>query len=548
MILPCPLCQARFDVPDELLDKPGTIIRCPKCKFSFALRDQFAGSQGTPGADTDPAVDQALVDAVREAAAEELDEDTAPTDVDISPELVERVRAEAAAHGGTVDEEADVSDTAPTQRMSRSPSTDDAEPAAEEIELEEVDPEVRPLTPEELAKLNVDEIVDADDLAQLAETSGETEARARLNPKAEAEAAGQWPSIIVEDHLLASAATDREPEAKSQEPSAEKVLARQRQAYEQAHRRAVAAQRAVNALSASGPGGRADPAKLARAQKELRLALTQLQIAQQRYEKAQAEFAKLQREAAQQPAEQASISSPAPVTSQASAPAAGAGSAPASPGSGGLPSPGVGVSAHSGVTAEDEVLEPERIGASRGWMWGLGGLVVLAVGAVAAYFALRGSPEPAVQKGARTSQGTRTVWQDLDLRRRRVKLVRRPGRSPVVVVEAVLTNKSKSHEFRNPFIEARLLESGRVTDSMVVPCGGAFDEKAVVEIVNEAGRQGFETALRKLVARTAATIVARPNGGQVVCQAVLFPSTPSGESIEVRVRVDQNKTIAAPAE
>ncbi len=72
MILPCPLCQARFNVPDEKVTGPGTKIQCPKCKFTFVIKAPGASvASETPRTDTDPAIDPALAKAVADEARQE---------------------------------------------------------------------------------------------------------------------------------------------------------------------------------------------------------------------------------------------------------------------------------------------------------------------------------------------------------------------------------------------------------------------------------------------------------------------------------------------
>ena len=147
MILPCPLCQARFSVPDEQIKGPATKIRCPKCRFTFIIRPQATEEEQKkqPTSDTDPAI-SANVAALMQ---EEPSPDSAdPTDADIDPNLAKQIRQEALQN---------------------------APDAAAElgIELNEVEPDAKILSPEELAKLKDVEIIDADDLAQVSETAGE---------------------------------------------------------------------------------------------------------------------------------------------------------------------------------------------------------------------------------------------------------------------------------------------------------------------------------------------------------------------------------------
>ena len=152
MILPCPACKARFMVPDERITPKGIKIRCPKCRFVFIMKAQKkAAAAAGPPATASGSIGGAT--------------------------------AASGAIGGA--------EPAPRKK-----------PAKRRAPTEQ---EVAGLSPEELAALEQEEIVDMDDLAQATEQSGTA-----FNPNIKQEhfqlPGDEGPSVMIDDSLLSAAA------------------------------------------------------------------------------------------------------------------------------------------------------------------------------------------------------------------------------------------------------------------------------------------------------------------------------------------------------
>ncbi len=615
MILPCPLCQARFNVPDDKISGPGTKIQCPKCKFTFVIKT----SSGTSPAmeetksptDTDPAIDPALASAVVEEAKAHAEKDQAkaseqsakaqaapkapvvsgPRDrsrdtvetprVSISPDTLETAidtsdknsnnKEGVVAQKESKDLDAPVpmatipthtkedseepegqEDKSPTEvdidpelaRRVREEAAAQAPDAVAELELEEVEAEVHPLTPEELAQIPDAEILDADDLAQLAETAGETEVEAKLSPKVEAEAAGQWPSIIVDDPLLengdksAQASDDQKVEKDKQAASSRSedesgkpsqgavqqgAVTSSRQALDAARQRAQAAQQAVNQIMDSGDLARAQQ-QLAAAQAELQRAMSQLQAAQKAYLAAQ-----------QRMAASASGSQPALSQAQTSQQSVSSGAAHSIS----RPQPLM-------DSMDDDLSAVSAPGKSHGFLlYGIGAAVIVVI-AMVFIISRRGGSESPKAKSVQASASDR-LWDKLTVQNTSIKVMPRAGSPSVVVVDAVLRNDSSDVRYENPYVSGVLFVGGRKIDEAVSPCGARLDSASILRVVNLKGRQGYYNRLRRYLLRTEKTMTVPPHKS-LTCQIVFFDSTGSrsGQGLKISLKVDRDKTIAAP--
>ncbi len=165
MILPCPACMARFMVPDERITRKGVKIRCPKCRFVFIMKAGTDKKRRPP--------------ATQPEASNDLPAASGAIGTSSRPQA-------AAATSGTMGEP---SPAAAPKRKRRAPEEGLAQS----------------LSPEELARMEADEIEDMDDLVQATEQSGMA---VKPPPKLEhLLPQGQGgPSVVLDDSLLAAAA------------------------------------------------------------------------------------------------------------------------------------------------------------------------------------------------------------------------------------------------------------------------------------------------------------------------------------------------------
>jgi predicted Zn finger-like uncharacterized protein len=556
MILPCPLCQAKFAVPEDRIKEKGTRIQCPKCHFTFVMKaGEEPTSQLKPSTDTDPAIDPALAQQVKAQAAAaaggEPAGDADTTDAEIDPALANQVRKEAEAHGYGP---APSSAPGPAADSSASRSSAQETDGAIEVDLEEVDTEVTGLSAAEVADLEAEEIVDADDLAQVAEQSGETVAEKSASPKAEAEAAGQWPSIIVDDGL-ANAPSEEKPQQKSSESAPEKAQSAVPAGQVQPPQQPAPASRQTENTPAQNAAAQvkeaaahvkelrhANPTDVASAQAELQAALVELEAAQARLQAAQ----------------QAAAGAGAAGQPGSVAPAAQQGVTPSSvaetfviPGRKEAPAR---TSRAQETPDLDDLADDDDIeirGKSNAWVFVVILVVVgLALGGGAFYF--KGVREEekkareALKKKKALEHPKDPRWTHLKVGAPTRRTLERSGSRPLLVVTTKARNDSKKWRYDKVTLEAELKSpDGKTLDSAWCRCGVEIPDEKILEAVKIKGRDGYYTVLKEKAVKADDKGGDPLSDGEMVdCQLVFFnvPKDISAQDLKVDVDIDKAKT------
>ncbi len=463
MILPCPLCQARFAIPEEKIKDPGTKIRCPKCHFTFTMKTNDDSDGVGVSTDTDP---------------------------NISRDLAQRVMAEAEEHKRLESE----------NRLEDKEDEDQNLGASSELELEEVDKVVIGLSPEELANLNHDEIVDADDLAQVAEQSGETIAKKKISAKAEAEAAGQWPSIIVDEEIETAQIAD---DGLQQTPSAEESRDLSSHRFKTVKIQAVAIQEQEPAPD------RTDASES---------------------------------EAAVQVAD---------TVVDASAGYGVAGLSPSAvaetyviPGRQDI---------KPGFTDDfdddlDESLKPRK---SFAWLW-VFSAVLIGGGLIAGALWIKSKREAeAADMKQKAREKMETVkeadprWDDLQIGIPSKRVIKRHEGGRLLVVDTSVKNDSRVYRYGNVTLDASLFSSAdKAIDSGWTRCGVTIGDEDIVKAVRYGGRAGFYSLLEKRALVHEKQRQELGDGEMLQCRLVFFtlPKDESTDNLRYKIEVDRNRT------
>ncbi len=508
MILPCPLCQARFTVPEEKLKDPNTKIRCPKCHFTFAMRSGGDGGGASVSTDTDPSISQ---------------------------DLVQRVRAEAEQSGWN-EGETEGDGTKPVSQQKSEHTGEDAtprgvQPSADvtELDLQEVDSEVSGLSKEEVAAFSEEEIVDADDFAQVAEQSGETTATKKASAKADAEAAGQWPSIIVEDSVPAQTETPQESEeiqknnnAPGSASTAASTAASTNAPNPQSPQAAVSPQserfKTVKVPAVSFiEGGGSEPAM---AGQDVAATIPDQDEAQLRLQNSMGGYA----------GSGPMGLSPSAVTETYVIP-------------GRREQPFVG---DVDIPDDDDDI---RVPKNYTWLWVMMAIVVSG-GLIAGAFWFKSKRE--AESGAKNTDKKQVAeekadprWDNLRVGIASQRELKRDKGGVLLVVETSVKNDSKVWRYSNLTLSAELLSSEeKVVDSAWTRCGINLDKEDILKAVKYGGRSGFYSLIEKRALKQEDEKKELGDGEMLPCKLVFF-KLPQGESssdLKYRIEIDRNRT------
>ena len=505
MILPCPLCQARFTVPEEKLKDPNTKIRCPKCHFTFAMRSGGDGEGASVSTDTDPSISQ---------------------------DLVQRVRAEA-EQSGWKEGETEGDGSKPVSQNKNEHTGEDVtprgvEPSADvtELDLQEVDGEVSGLSEEEVATFSEEEIVDADDFAQVAEQSGETTATKKASAKADAEAAGQWPSIIVEESVPAQTETPQESEGKpSSAPESASTAASTNSSNPQPPQAAVSPQsekfKTVKVPAVSFvEGGGSEPAK---AGQDVAATIPDQDEAQLRLQNSMGGYGG---------AGPMGLS-PSAVTETYVIP-------------GRREQPFVG---DVDIPDDDDDI---RVPKNYTWLWVMMAIIVSG-GLVAGAFWFKSKRE--AESAAKNTDKKKVVekkadprWDNLRVGIASQRELKRDKGGVLLVVETSVKNDSKVWRYSNLTLSAELLSSDeKVVDSAWTRCGINLDKEDILKAVKYGGRSGFYSLIEKRAIKQEDEKKELGDGEMLPCKLVFF-KLPKGESatdLKYRIEIDKNRTRSA---